>query len=46
MSEQDTLQRIKSEIESNKVVLFMKGTADAPLCGFSAATVQILKATK
>lgn len=39
----DVVERIKSEIENNKIVLFMKGEADAPMCGFSAATVQILK---
>ena len=35
-------QRIKSEIESNDVVLFMKGTPVFPQCGFSAAVVQAL----
>ena len=39
----DVIHRIKSEIESNKVVVFMKGTPDAPQCGFSAATVGILR---
>ncbi|MBU3759087.1 MAG: Grx4 family monothiol glutaredoxin [Candidatus Omnitrophica bacterium] len=39
----DVLERIKTEIESHKIVLFMKGEADAPMCGFSAATVQVLK---
>ncbi len=39
----DVMERIKSEIEGNKIVLFMKGEAEAPMCGFSAATVQILK---
>lgn len=39
----DTLERIKSEIEKNKVVVFMKGTPEAPQCGFSAATVEILQ---
>lgn len=39
----DVVEKIKSEIENNKVVLFMKGTPDQPMCGFSAATVQILK---
>ncbi len=38
-----TLDRIKSEIENNKVIVFMKGTPEAPQCGFSAATVGILK---
>jgi monothiol glutaredoxin len=39
----DVLTRIKSEIENNKIVVFMKGTPDAPQCGFSAATCAILK---
>jgi monothiol glutaredoxin len=34
--------RIQSDIGSNDVVLFMKGTPVFPQCGFSAATVQIL----
>lgn len=41
--EQATLDLIKKTIEGNKVALFMKGTPDMPQCGFSAATVQILK---
>ena len=39
----DTIEKIESEIKNNKVVVFMKGTTESPLCGFSAATVQILK---
>ena len=42
MSE-ETLTKIKEAVEGNKVVLFMKGTPDAPQCGFSQATAQILK---
>jgi monothiol glutaredoxin len=38
----DTNSRIKSEIESSDVVLFMKGTPQAPQCGFSMQVVQIL----
>ena len=34
---------IKKEIESNKIVIYMKGTKDAPQCGFSAAASQVLK---
>lgn len=34
--------RIQSEIDSNDVVLFMKGTPVFPQCGFSAMVVQIL----
>ena len=44
MSEQEVLDNLKSTIESNKVVLFMKGVPQAPQCGFSAATVQIVQA--
>jgi monothiol glutaredoxin len=35
-------ERIKKEISDNDVVLYMKGTAVFPQCGFSAAVVQIL----
>ena len=34
--------RIKSEVDSNDVVLFMKGTHQFPMCGFSGQVVQIL----
>ena len=40
----DVVQRIKQEIQSKPVVLFMKGTPDFPQCGFSARTSQVLKA--
>jgi monothiol glutaredoxin len=40
---QELLDQIKQAIAENKVVLFMKGTPDFPQCGFSAATVQILR---
>lgn len=36
------LETIKNEIENNDVVLFMKGTADFPQCGFSSMVVQVL----
>lgn len=39
----DINERIKSIIESDKLVLFMKGNAYFPQCGFSANTVAILK---
>jgi monothiol glutaredoxin len=37
-----TRDRIGALIESNDVMLFMKGTRQAPQCGFSATVVQIL----
>lgn len=33
---------IDNEVKSNDVVLFMKGTPEAPMCGFSGRTTQIL----
>lgn len=40
----DVVEKIKAEINSSPVVLFMKGTPDFPQCGFSAQTVAALKA--
>ena len=42
MTETAIATRIRDEISSNDVVLFMKGTPVFPQCGFSAAIVQIL----
>ena len=38
----DISQTIKNEIKANDVVLFMKGTPQFPMCGFSAAVAEIL----
>ena len=35
--------RIKSDIQNNSVIFYMKGNAEMPQCGFSAVVVQILK---
>ena len=40
----DTQERIKQIVDSNAVVLFMKGTAQFPMCGFSGRAIQVLKA--
>ncbi len=40
----DVQSWIKETVTGNKVVLFMKGTAQFPQCGFSGRAVQILKA--
>ena len=40
----NTHERIKQQIADNAIVLYMKGSPDAPMCGFSAAAVQILEA--
>ena len=41
--DQQTKDLINKEIENNDVGLFMKGTPDAPQCGFSMAVSNILK---
>ena len=40
----DVQQRIDEIVKGHKVVLFMKGTAQFPQCGFSGRAVQVLKA--
>jgi monothiol glutaredoxin len=40
----DTQQRIDDLVKSNEVLLFMKGNAAFPQCGFSGRAIQILKA--
>lgn len=36
-------EKIKQQITENEVILYMKGNAEMPLCGFSARAVNILK---
>ena len=40
----DAQQRIADLVKKNRVVLFMKGTEQFPMCGFSGRSIQILKA--
>ena len=40
----DVQQRIDDLVKGHRVVLFMKGTAQFPMCGFSGRAIQILKA--
>ncbi len=42
MSENPIFKKIKHDIDSNDIVLFMKGTAKLPLCGFSSTVSHIL----
>jgi|TARA_X000000950_G_scaffold21304_1_gene22923 monothiol glutaredoxin len=39
-------EHIKNTIDNNDIVLFMKGTPDAPQCGFSMAVSNILRVSK
>jgi monothiol glutaredoxin len=40
----DVIERIKSQLSTNPVLLYMKGTPDFPQCGFSATAVRALNA--
>ena len=40
----DTQKRIDDLVKTNDILLFMKGTASFPMCGFSGRAIQILKA--
>ncbi len=40
----DVQQRIDELVKGNRVMLFMKGTAQFPMCGFSGRAIQVLKA--
>lgn len=41
----DILDRIKEQVETNPVVIYMKGSPEAPRCGFSQRASQALAAT-
>jgi monothiol glutaredoxin len=43
MSESTLREQIQAAIDENPVILFMKGTPEQPMCGFSARTVAILQ---
>jgi monothiol glutaredoxin len=43
MSENPMREAIQSAISENRVILFMKGTPEQPMCGFSARTVAMLQ---
>lgn len=40
----DVIERIRSIVQAHPIVLFMKGTPEYPMCGFSARAVQALQA--
>ena len=41
---QEAIRRqIEDQIKNNKILLYMKGTPEAPMCGFSAQAVNLLK---
>ena len=36
-------QQIENDLKNNKIVIFMKGTPEQPMCGFSARSTEILQ---
>lgn len=40
----DVMERIRQQVESYPVLLYMKGTPDFPQCGFSGRSIQVLRA--
>lgn len=42
MADRDIFAEIKQEVTENPVMLYMKGTPEQPMCGFSNAVIQIL----
>ena len=39
----NVMDEIRDEVAANKVLVYMKGTPSFPMCGFSAATVEVLR---
>ena len=39
-------ERLTNDVKNNNVVLYMKGSQDFPMCGFSARAANVLKAAK
>lgn len=39
----NALDKIKQQISENKIILYMKGNAELPMCGFSARAINLLK---
>ncbi|MBN1379129.1 MAG: Grx4 family monothiol glutaredoxin [Gammaproteobacteria bacterium] len=39
----DILEQIRKQVESNPIILYMKGSPQFPMCGFSGRTVEALK---
>jgi len=39
----DVMEKIREQINTDRVVIYMKGTRDFPMCGFSAAVVGVFK---
>ena len=40
---EDIMKKIQSQVDENKILIYMKGTRTMPQCGFSATTVKIFE---
>ena len=40
----DVMDRIKEVVDGNPIIIFMKGTPQMPMCGYSSRTTQVLQA--
>ena len=43
MDREEALKKIGQDVTANKIVIYMKGNADSPRCGFSAQAVDVVK---
>ena len=39
----ETIDRIKQQVNENAIIIYMKGTPQMPMCGFSSRTIEVLK---
>ena len=39
----ETIDRIKQQVSENPILIYMKGTPQMPMCGFSSRTIEVLK---
>src|SRR5690349_14532261 len=44
MANNPLISKIEAQVKTNPVVIYMKGTAEFPMCGFSARACQVLRA--
>jgi monothiol glutaredoxin len=42
MANSDVLAKIDEQVKKHKIIVYMKGTPSFPMCGFSAATIEVL----
>ena len=43
MSREETFKKIDQEVKAHPIVMYIKGTKNAPMCGFSQSTIELFK---